>query len=213
MSTSPTNPVTASPDDPAGHAESAAPSSGRAPGGRHPSATKRPTLQQRFEESRRGKRVISGIIAVIIGTQLVWSMPDSAIRRGLMPVVEPANAINVNERWSMFAPVTATRVEEFEVDVTMADGSTRIWKRLPDPLLDKIFLPDRWPAMTETARHEQDGRREFARWVVTKVTGPSDRPVKVVMMYRFKVLPPPGQPSVGSTGTKVIYEEALTGQR
>ena len=126
---------------------------------------------------------------------------------------QSVNAINLTTRWSMFAPVPGQRVEEFEVDVTMADGSIRVWKRLPDPLLEKVFLPDRWPVMTENAMRQQDGRREFARWVVTNVTGPSDRPVKVVMMYHFKVLPPLGQPSKGATGIKVIYEEVFTGQR
>jgi hypothetical protein len=213
MSTSPTDPVTASPDDQAGHAESAAPGSGGATRGRHPSAAKRPTLQQRFEESRLGRRVISGIIVVILGTQVVWSMPDSPIRRGLMPVVEPVNAIGVNERWSLYAPRVSSRIEELEVDVTMADGSSRIWKHSPNPRLEKIFLPDRWELMAATALRQQDGRIEFARWVVDRVTGPSDRPVKVVMMFHFKVLAPPGQPSKGSTGTKVLYEEVLTGQR
>lgn len=130
-----------------------------------------------------------------------------------MPVVEPANVINVNERWSMFAPAVGTRVEEFEVDVTMADGSTRVWKRKPNPLLERIFLPDRWPLMMETSTRQQDGRRDFARWVVDRVTGPADRPVKVVMLFHFKVLAPPGQPSKDSPGTRVLYEEALTGQR
>jgi hypothetical protein len=201
MSTSPTDPATATSADQAARAGSTA------PGG-----AKRPTLQQRFEESRLGKWLISGVIVVILGTQVVWSMPDSAIRGALMPIVEPANAIGVNERWSLYAPRVASRVEEFEVDVTMADGSTRIWRHVPNPRLEKIFLPDRWELVAATALRQQDGRIGFARWVVDAVTGPSDRPVKVVMMFRFKVLAPPGQPSKGATGTKVVYEEVLTGK-
>lgn len=172
-----------------------------------------PTLQQRFEESRLGRRVISGIIVVILGTQVVWSMPDSAIRRGLMPVVEPANAIDVNQRWTMYAPRFVQRIEELEVEVTMADGSARVWKRGPNPWLERIFLPDRWEAMVATQLRQQDGRIEFARWVVARVSGPSDRPVKVTMRLNFKALAPPGQPSKGATGTKVLYEEVLTGKQ
>lgn len=210
MSTGPTNAV--SPDDRADRDEPPPSACGR-PQTQHPGATKRTTLQQRLEESRLGRRFISGIIVVIIGTQVVWSMPDSAIRRALMPVVEPANVINVNERWSMFAPAVGTRIDEFEVDVMMADGSSRIWKRKPNSLLEKIFLPDRWPLMTETAMRQQDGRRDFARWVVDQVAGPSDRPVKVVMMFHFRVLAPPGQPSKSAIGTRILYEEVLAGQR
>jgi hypothetical protein len=67
--------------------------------------------------------------------------------------------------------------------------------------------------MGATAMRQQDGRKEFARWVVDKVSGPSVRPVKVVMMFHFVVLAPPGEPTTRSTGTKVLYEEVLTGQR
>lgn len=170
-------------------------------------------LQERFEESRVGKRVISAIILVILGVQVVWSMPDSAIRRGLMPIVEPANVINVNERWSMFAPNIGTRVEKFEAHVTMADGSDRVWRLEPGSRLEKIFWPSRFPLMTETAMRQQDGRRELARWIVHELTRPSERPVKVVMMFQFKVLPPPGESSKNPNGFKGIYEEVLTGQR
>ena len=176
------------------------------------SRSRRTTLQERFEESRLGKRVISAIILVILGVQVVWSMPDSAIRRGLMPIVEPANVINVNERWSMFAPNIGTRVENFEVQVTMADGSVRVWKLAPDSRLEKILLPSRLPVMIETTMRQQDGRKELARWIVRQVTGPSEHPVRVVMMFHFRVLSPPGQPSKNPTGIKGIYDEVLTGQ-
>lgn len=173
----------------------------------------RPGLQQRVEESRLGKRLISAIILVILGTQVVWSMPDSAIRQALMPVVEPLNAVNLNERWAMFAPVTGTRAWRFHVDVTMADGSTRVWSHRPDGLLEKILMPDRWQPLMEMATRQPDGRKEFARWVVDTVTEPSERPVKVAVLYDFKALAPPGQPSKAPFSTKVLYEEVLTGPR
>jgi hypothetical protein len=31
-------------------------------------------------------------------------------------------------------------------------------------------------------------------------------------MFHYRVLPLPGEPSKGQTGTKVLYEEALTGR-
>jgi hypothetical protein len=172
----------------------------------------RRSLQQRFEESSIGVWVISAIVVVILGVQVIWSAPDSPIRQGLMNIVEPANALDINVRWAMFARNLNRRVEDFEVQVTMADGSTRTWKRVPRSPLEKIVLPDRWELMTYQATRQQDGRKDFARWVVKEVTGPSDRPVNVVMMYHFRVLPPPGEPSTGQTGTKVLYEETLTGR-
>jgi hypothetical protein len=92
----------------------------------------------------------------------------------------------------------------------MADGSTRTWKVLPRSSLEKIFVPHRWELMREQAMRQQDGRREFAHWIVDQVSGPSDRPVKVEMLFHYKVLVRPGEPTTGQTGTRVIYEEVLT---
>ena len=176
------------------------------------SPVRRRSLQQRFEESSIGVWVISAIVVVILGVQLIWSVPDSPIRRGLMNIVEPANALDINVPWAMFARNLNNRVEDFEVQVTMADGSTRTWKLVPHSSLEKIVLPDRWELMLLQATRQQDGRKDFARWVVDEVTGPSDRPVRVVMMFHYRVLPLPGEPSKGQTGTKVLYEEVLTGR-
>ena len=179
-----------------------------------PTTSARPRLQQRFEDSHAGRRIISAVILVILGTQVVWSMPLSPIRECLMPIVEPVNVINVNERWSMFAPEPPKRVEKFKGVVTMADGSTRTWRLEPGSLSEKLFLPDRWfVLMEETTIRQQDGRKELARWIVGEVAGPSERPVKVALSFDYKILPKPGEPSKESTGNRVIYEEVLTGQQ
>ena len=44
-------------------------------------------LQQRFEESDVGKVVISAFVAVFVLIGVLWNVPDSPIRRSLMPVV------------------------------------------------------------------------------------------------------------------------------
>jgi len=132
-----------------------------------------------------------------------------------MPVVEPVNAhrrqrtlVVVRNR------VSARGSRSSRLTSRWPTAAVGYGKHSPNPRLEKIFLPDRWETDGGKPRlRQQDGRIQFARWVVDRVTGPSDRPVKVVMMFHFKVLAPPGQPSKGSTGTKVLYEEVLTGQR
>ena len=62
------------------------------------------TLQQRFEDSRVGKVVISGLVAVIMVVGVVWNIPDSPIRSALTPVVEPvAAAAGMDQYWAMYA--------------------------------------------------------------------------------------------------------------
>lgn len=176
------------------------------------SSAKRPTLSQRFEESRIGMWSVSAIIVVILGVQIVCSLPDSPIRRGLIPIVEPANVVSLTIPWAMFAGNPNPRIEDFEVEVTMADGSTRTWKLEPGSRLEKVLVPNRWEGLREHAMRQQDGRQDFARWVVREVTEQSERPVKVVMMFHYKVLLRPGEQTLGQTGTRVLYEEVLTGR-
>jgi hypothetical protein len=185
------------------------------PAGPSPTSTgrePRATLSERFEDSRVGAWVISAVIVVILGVQVVWSIPDSPIRRGLMPIVKPANVLNVNIPWEMFSGTPNPRIEDFEARVTMADGSTRTWKVLPRSPLEKMFVPNRWDLMREQAMRQQDGRRDFAHWIVREVTQPSERPVKVELLFHYKVLVKPGQSTTGQSGTRVLYEEELTGR-
>src|SRR6476620_11193070 len=60
-------------------------------------------LQQRFEESHVGKVVISAFVAVFVLIGVLWNVPDSPIRRSLMPVLTPdAAPAGLDQFWGMY---------------------------------------------------------------------------------------------------------------
>ena len=56
------------------------------------------TLQQRFEESRVGQVVISVLVVVIVILGAACNLPDSPIKRSLLPIVGPAAAATYSTR-------------------------------------------------------------------------------------------------------------------
>ena len=174
------------------------------------------TLQQRFEESRVGEFLISALVAIIVLVGIAWNLPDSPVRRSLSPVVGPIGAATyLNQAWAAFAPGVSTRTESIEVEVSMADGSVRIWNAEPGNRLTGAVAWARWTRLRYFAVIKPEIRPGIARWAVRRATEQSERPVRVAMVLRVQNLPPPGEEgrTRGATATKVLYEEELTGQQ
>ena len=174
------------------------------------------TLQQRFEESRVGQVVISVLVVVVVILGAARNLPDSPLKRSLLPIVGPAAAATyVNQEWALFAPSVITRTETIEVQVVMADGSVRTWTPQPGDRLTGAIAWARWKRLTYVAVRQPEIRPGIARWVARRVAGPSEYPLRVAMVLRVQNLPPPGEDgrTRGATATKVLYQEELTGQQ
>jgi hypothetical protein len=169
------------------------------------------TLQQRFEESRVGKVVISGLVAAIVVVGVVWNIPDSPIRRALVPVVAPVAApAGLDQYWAMYAS-PSKRAEAVEVHVKMANGETRVWTMQPGER--GVGWWDRWIMLRRAVMVDASVRPQVARWVVGKVTGPDERAVAVAIVLRTQNLSQPGEENAagGKSAMKVLYQEALGG--
>jgi hypothetical protein len=166
-------------------------------------------LQQRFEESHVGKVVISAFVAVFVLIGVLWNVPDSPIRRSLMPVVTPVAApAGLDQYWGMYG-TPDSRLETVEVHVKMADGEDRVWTMQPGER--GIGWWDRWILMRRAVIHDASIRPQLARWVVREVTEPTEHVVGVTVVYRTQTLPPPGEGPPGKPAMKVLYQEALAG--
>jgi hypothetical protein len=169
------------------------------------------TLQQRFEDSRVGKVVISGLVAVITVVGVVWNIPDSPIRRALTPVVEPVAApAGLDQYWAMYA-TPSKRVEAVEVHVKMANGETRVWTMQPGER--GVGWWDRWIMLRRAVMYDASVRPQVARWAVREVTAPNERAVAVAVVLRVENLSPPGEEAAagGKSAMKVLYQETLAG--
>jgi hypothetical protein len=170
------------------------------------------TLQQRFEDSRAGKVVISVLVAVIMVVGVVWNIPDSPIRNALKPVVEPVAApVGLDQYWAMYA-TPSKRVEAVEVEVKMANGETRVWHMQPGER--GMGWWDRWIMLRRAVMYDASVRPQVARWVVREVTAPTERAVAVAIVLRVENLSPPGEKDAagGKSAMKILYQEALAGR-
>ncbi|MGE2721528.1 hypothetical protein [Mycolicibacterium celeriflavum] len=172
------------------------------------------TLQQRFEDSSLGKAVISVGMALFVTVGVVCNLPDSPIKRELLPVVEPvAVPAALDQSWAMYAN-PSRREDSVEVQVRYADGQTRVWSF--EPSADGVGWWDRWLLLRYAAVLNSDFRRQLAHWVVGRVSGPNDQAVTVTMLLKTETLTAPGDESGERrrpTASKLLYQEDLAGSR
>ncbi|OBK75357.1 hypothetical protein [Mycobacterium sp. 1164985.4] len=172
------------------------------------------SLQQQFEESSVGKAVISAGMALFVAVGIVCNLPDSPIKREVLPVVEPvAVPAALDQSWAMYAN-PSRRQDSVEVQVRFADGQTRAWNFLPSA--QGVGWWDRWLLLRYAAVLNPDFRRQLAHWVVGKLSQPDDEPATVTMLLHTETLTAPGEEAGETrrpTASKLLYQEDLAGSR
>jgi hypothetical protein len=112
----------------------------------------------------------------------------------------------------MYAPDVIRQLEFIEVQVTMADGSTRTWTA---PSGDKVIGPFswyHWQKLKEGLPRDPGMRADFAHWVVRTVTNPAENPARVQIIFRTVDITPPGQDTPANLHEEVLYNEFLSGR-
>lgn len=168
------------------------------------------TLQQRFEESRVGEVVISGLVAVILFVCVVWNLPDAEMKRKLTPMITPfVLATGLDQGWQMFAPDPPHRLDVLLVHVTMSDGAERIWTFRPGDKVVGSFRWYHWQKMREAAVWQHESQQGFAHYIARQLAGPAEQPVRVRMVLRQQPLAAPGTNSADPPTERTIYDEVL----
>jgi hypothetical protein len=170
------------------------------------------TIGQRFEGSLVGQAAISVLVVVVLIIGVVWSLPNAEFKRRLIPVLQPvASATGLEQDWRIYAPEPLRRLEFVEVRVTMADGVQRVWTNPRGDRVVGAFAWYRWQKFKENLVREPAIRAGVAHWVVHRLTGRSERAVRVQMILRTELLPPPGTDGPPTLGEEILYDENLTG--
>lgn len=168
---------------------------------------------KRFERSLLGEALISGLVVVVILIGVVWNLPDSHIKRTMTSTLRPiAAATGLQQGWQMYAPEPISALETVEVRVTMADGTDRLWTWRRGDRLVGPFTWYHWQKLKEQTVREPNTRAGIAHWVVRELTTPAERPVRVQMILRNEVLPPPGQDGPKTARAETLYDEHLSGR-
>jgi hypothetical protein len=171
------------------------------------------TIGPRFEGSPVGEAVISGLVVVMLLTGVVWSLPDAEVKRRLTPVLQPvASATGLEQSWRMYAPEPQRRQEFLEVHVTMANGVQRVWTHPRGDRVLGAFAWYHWQKVKENAVRDPTSRVGLAHWIVHRLTGRSERAVRVQMILRTESLPAPGTDGSPIRGEETLYDETITGR-
>lgn len=170
------------------------------------------TAQERFEATRIGEIAISVLVALILLIAIAWSMPDSAIRRKAVAVVEPAALLSgLDQAWYMFAPDPYRRLETLEVHVETARGEERVWA-FPTGGAVTQFTWYRWHKLKEQAVRTPGIRAGILRWAADQVLAPSDYPAEATMVLTTEDFPAPGSGAEPvAPVTEVLSTETLDG--
>ena len=170
------------------------------------------TTQERFEATRIGEIAVSVLIAMILIVAIAWSMPDSAIRRKAVAVVEPVALISgLDQAWYMFAPDPFRRLETVDILVETAQGDERVWAFPTGGPLTQ-FTWYRWHKIKEQAVRTPEIRAGIVRWAADQLLEPSDYPAQATMVLTAEDFPAPGTGAERAAAfTEVLYTENLTG--
>lgn len=171
-------------------------------------------IGRRFEVSPFGEVVMSGLAVLVLLIGVVWSLPDAEVTRRLTPVLQPlATATGLEQSWRMYAPDPPRRQELLEVRVTMAHGGRRVWTIPRGDRVVGAFAWYHWQKVKENVVQYPASRADVAHWIVHRLTGSSERAVRVQMILRTESLPPPGSHDSPTRGEEILYDETLTGGR
>lgn len=171
-------------------------------------------LSKRFETSLLGEVTISAVVTAILLIAVVWNLPDSAIRRSVMPTLRPAAApFGLEQVWSMYSPEPIRRLEVVEVHVSMADGQDRMWAFDRADSAGGPLSWHLWYKFKEQVIRQDNLRPRLADWVVQELTRPGEHPQRVEIIVRTTDLVAPGQYAVPTTKVETLYEQTLGERR
>lgn len=163
-------------------------------------------LGVRFERSAVGECLISVLVCVVVLIAVAWNLPASYLKRSLIEPLRPvAESTGLQQKWSMYAPDPLSARETVEVRVTMTGQGDKTWTFQPgDPVIGS-FRWYHWQKLKEQLIRKPEATPEFARWVVSELTAPGDRPEHVEVLLLSEALRPPGDDRPTASTVRTLY--------
>lgn len=148
-----------------------------------------------FESSAIGRSLISLLMVVLVGSLVIWNMPEgrprAEARVKVSPLVVP---LGLDQDWSVFAPKPRTFTVGVLATVTYEDGRTATWR---PPEVGKFFSPYatyRWQKYDERIRADDYSAyyEDFALYIA-KDAGPGVVKVELLREFQPSVVPGSGE--------------------
>lgn len=158
----------------------------------------------RLKRRAWGRRLVNAFIAWHLFAVAVWLLPhDWPLIQDLAPQTNDGavrgylTLTNFSQDWQMFAPEPDRRDQSIQAAITLADGRTLLYAfpRMSDLGYTERYRRERFRKLVEVAGHDFRVWPALARYAARRSVGdPHNPPVRVVLVKRFRDIPPPGQP-------------------
>ena len=164
-----------------------------------------PDLQERLEQTPRGRALISIVIVVLLGSVLIVNMPDSITKRALVHAAVPVtNVLGLDQGWAVYAPSPRQVSTYLEARVLEHDGTTYTY---PVPMQHGVaeYWDYRWQRYADTLLNGPDNRDRwapYARWVADQDRAVGHSPALVTLVNISAVTQPPDAPDARTPWTE-----------
>jgi hypothetical protein len=109
-------------------------------------------LQHRVEGTRAGRLVISAFVVVVLAGIAFSNLPDGALQRSGARLTQPyVDALGLDQKWRMFAPIPRNEVLYLEARVRHAGGRVSVWRPPKEDPLVGAYRDYRWRKLVEHA--------------------------------------------------------------
>lgn len=139
--------------------------------------------------------VVSVLLIIVLAAVVVWNLPDSGLRRSIIPVVTPLmRATGLNQSWTVFAPDPPRLSLEVVARIDYSDGTSAQWRPPEGGTLVGPYRTYRWRKWAGLARLDTNRKLwgSTATWVAENLDHRGRTPIHVHLVRRWRELPPPG---------------------
>jgi hypothetical protein len=152
-------------------------------------------LEQRFTRSAPGRALISALLAVAFVFIIAINLPNSHLRRELLkPGQKALNVVGLGQDWALFAPDPRRRTIDIRAEVTLRDGTKKLWHYPRGNDFTGPYWDYRWAKWLEYMVDQSNGPvlwEPAAKMVARKYGGPA-KVARVQFINHTHELRPPG---------------------
>jgi hypothetical protein len=161
-----------------------------------------------------GRALISAFLLLTLAAIVVTNLPQSKLRRDLLPVDERyLNTVGLDQAWRLFAPEPRRASIALHARVQYANGDTQIWPLPTGGDLIASYWDYHWQKWLEFVVLDSHAElwKPAAEFIARDRNAPGRRPVRVTLIRSTTPNYPPGShPDHAPTRTSAYYSLGIT---
>jgi hypothetical protein len=168
------------------------------------------SLQERLEEVRAGRVVISAFIVLTLFCIITVNLYASDLKRQFFRVAKPYIYVTgVDQGWDVFSPNPRRDTIALVAQIHYADGSIDTWTIPRGGSLFGAYWDYRWRKWVELIVEgfvPSDVWKPTAQWIARTQAAPGKKPVEIELVSKISNLASPGvKPTQTGFVSKIFY--------